>query len=174
DRRGRPRGSPGLPLRPDPGPREPGDARGGDRERTALHQGDARRAAGALRRVRARAAVRSRAGGGDATPAGAGHGRSRALSRASLAMRPGHGLLVFLAVLTAAGAGAEEAATPIHDGIVTATGGHGPPDPGPFLRPLDDSDREMKQLVEAYFERTPCGVSPMGACEEALQILVGG
>lgn len=85
-----------------------------------------------------------------------------------------HGLLVSLAVLTAAGASAEEAPTPIHDGIVTSTGSHGPPDPGPFLRPLDDTDPEMKQLVESYFARTPCGVPPISTCEEALQILVGG
>ena len=45
---------------------------------------------------------------------------------------------------------------------------------GQYLRPLDDSDPEMKQLMEAFFELTPCGSLPHGICDDALQMLIGG
>ncbi len=45
---------------------------------------------------------------------------------------------------------------------------------GEYLRPLDDSNPEMKQLMEAFFELTPCGNAPHGICDDALQMLVGG
>jgi hypothetical protein len=51
---------------------------------------------------------------------------------------------------------------------------------GKYLRPLDDSDREMRQLVETFFEVTPCGNREResdlrdGICPEALGLLAGG
>lgn len=45
---------------------------------------------------------------------------------------------------------------------------------GHYLRPLDDSDPEMKKLMEAFFDLTPCGNLPHGICDDALQLLVGG
>ncbi len=45
---------------------------------------------------------------------------------------------------------------------------------GQYLRPLDDSDPEMKQLTEAFFDLTPCGGAPHGICDEAAQLLVSG
>jgi hypothetical protein len=43
-----------------------------------------------------------------------------------------------------------------------------------FLRPLDDSDPEMKQLLVHFFDLTPCGERVSGLCPEALALLKGG
>lgn len=83
-------------------------------------------------------------------------------------------VVVAWAVLTALGAGADEGGTPIHELAADPLVHVEPPDPGPFLRPLDDTDPEMRRVVETFFERTPCGGTPTGECDEALQLLVGG
>lgn len=48
------------------------------------------------------------------------------------------------------------------------------PPPPPSLRPLDDSDPEMKGLLGTFFEQTPCGNSATGLCEQAIALLRGG
>lgn len=48
-----------------------------------------------------------------------------------------------------------------------------PGSPG-FLRAHDQSDPEMKQLLDQFFELTPCGDSATGLCPEALEMLRGG
>jgi hypothetical protein len=48
------------------------------------------------------------------------------------------------------------------------------PPPPPSLRPLDDSDPEMKALLGTFFQETPCGNSATGLCEEAIALLRGG
>jgi hypothetical protein len=48
------------------------------------------------------------------------------------------------------------------------------PPPPPSLRPLDDSDPEMKALLGTFFAETPCGNSATGLCEQAIAPLRGG
>lgn len=47
-------------------------------------------------------------------------------------------------------------------------------EPVQYLRTLDDSDPEMQQRTEAFYEMTPCGAEPHGVCPEALQLLIDG
>jgi hypothetical protein len=41
------------------------------------------------------------------------------------------------------------------------------------VRPYDDSDPEMRSLIDAFFDLTPCGPPGGGICAEAQEMLRG-
>lgn len=84
--------------------------------------------------------------------------------------------LMLALLASASSAGEEQAEVPMHErpGSEEWPAWTGDRGERPVTRPLDESDAEMKALVEEFFAMVPCGTETSGICDAAVEHLMSG